>query len=85
MTQGQWVALIGGPVLVLWGIGFIVFRRQISQTARAQRERQHERHPNWAPAVGRYTQRPWMMAVAGALCCAIGVNFVIGALVGYFR
>jgi len=25
------------------------------------------------------------MAVAGALCCAIGVSFVIGALVGYFR
>ena len=85
MTQGQWSALLFGPFAVLFGVGFIVFRRQISVAAREQRQQRHERNPRWNPPVGPMTQPPWAMAAIGGVFVLAGLFLLLGSFLGWIH
>ncbi|BDZ49145.1 hypothetical protein GCM10025867_13860 [Frondihabitans sucicola] len=71
-------ALLWGPFAILFGAFFIVFRRTVSNAARARRERQGIR-------VGPNTQPPLLMALAGGFFMVVGVVALIAALTGAIR
>jgi hypothetical protein len=73
--DGHTFALIWAPFAILLGAFFIVFRRTVSNAARARRERQGIR-------VGPNTQSPALMAAGGAFFMVVGVVVLIVTLSG---
>lgn len=69
-------ALIGGPVMVVWGALFVVFRKPISRRAREQRRR-------WNQRVDAHTQSPLRLAIGGAILSVLGLVTAIVGVVAY--
>lgn len=67
--------LIWGPFAIVFGACFIVFRRQISRQARAQRERRGTR-------IGPNTQSPSVMALGGVIFVCAGIFALVGGATG---
>lgn len=76
--SGHAFALCWGPFAVVFGTCFIIFRRQISRMARAQRNMRGAR-------VGPSTQSPILMAIGGAFFIVVGIVVFVGALMGFLR